>query len=100
MTRKHDNGDQPSGGETTWMRGALLAGGAHWLPGHFGDIKLLVSNASFSYHLCCIIGLSGSSMNKYRYWSDTIWQRTGQDLLTWRRHVEAFAEPRDTTAAQ
>ena len=35
-----------------------------------------------------------------KYWSDTIWQRTDQDRLTWRRHADAFAQPRDTTAAQ
>ena len=34
-----------------------------------------------------------------KYWSDTIWQRTAQDRVTWRRHAEAFAQPRDTTAA-
>ena len=34
-----------------------------------------------------------------KYWSDTIWQRTAQYLLYWRRHSEAFAQPRDTTAA-
>ena len=33
------------------------------------------------------------------YWSDTIWQRKAQDMVIWRRHVEAFAQPRDTTAA-
>ncbi len=26
------------------------------------------------------------------YWSDTIWQRTAQDRLTWRRHDEAFTK--------
>ena len=35
-----------------------------------------------------------------KYCSDTIWQRTAQDRLTWRRHAEAFAQPRGTTAAQ
>ena len=36
-----------------------------------------------------------------KYWSDTIWQRTAQYMLTWRRHaVVVFAQPRDTTAAQ
>ena len=35
-----------------------------------------------------------------KYWSDMIWQRTAQDKLTWRRHAEAFAQTRDTTAAQ
>ena len=34
-----------------------------------------------------------------KYWSDTIWQRTGQDMVIWIRHAEAFAQPRDTTAA-
>ena len=34
-----------------------------------------------------------------KYWNDTIRQRTAQDMLTWRRHAEAFAQPRDTTAA-
>ena len=34
-----------------------------------------------------------------KYWSDTIWQRTAQDRVIWRRHAEAFALPRDTTAA-
>ena len=34
-----------------------------------------------------------------KYWSDTIWQRTAQYMITWRRHAEAFAQPRDTTAA-
>ena len=28
-----------------------------------------------------------------------IWQRTAQDRVIWRRHGEAFAQPRDTTAA-
>ena len=31
-----------------------------------------------------------------KYWSDTIWQRTAQDRVIWRRHAEAFAQPRDT----
>ena len=35
-----------------------------------------------------------------KYWRDTIWQRTAQDRLTWRWHADAFAQPRDTTAAQ
>ena len=34
--------------------------------------------------------------NLDKYWSDTIWQRSAQDRLTWRRHEEAFAQPRDT----
>ena len=34
-----------------------------------------------------------------KYWSDTIWQRKAQDRVVWRRHAEAFAQPRDTTAA-
>ena len=33
------------------------------------------------------------------YGNDTIWQRTAQDRLTWRRHAEAFTQPQDTTAA-
>ena len=36
-------------------------------------------------------------LDKYR--GDTIWQRTTQDGLTWRRHAEVLAQPRDTTAA-
>ena len=32
--------------------------------------------------------------------SNTIWRRTELDRLIWRRHAEAFAQPRDTTAAQ
>ena len=45
----------------------------------------------------------GRPANRWRddldkYWSDTIWERSAQDRLTWRRHVEAFAQPRDTTA--
>ena len=35
-----------------------------------------------------------------KYWSNTIWQRTAQDRLIWRRHAEAFAQPRDTTVSQ
>ena len=35
-----------------------------------------------------------------KYWSDAIRQRTAQNRLIWRRHAEAFAQPRDTTAAQ
>ena len=35
-----------------------------------------------------------------KYWSNTIWQRTPHDRLTLRRHADAFAQPRDTTAAQ
>ena len=38
--------------------------------------------------------------NLDKYWSDTIWQWTAQDRVIWRRHGEAFAQPRDTTAAQ
>ena len=34
-----------------------------------------------------------------KYWSDTIWQKIAQYRLTWRPHAEAFAQPRDTTAA-
>ena len=34
-----------------------------------------------------------------KYWSDPIWQRKAQDRVIWRRHAEAFAQPRDTTAA-
>ena len=34
-----------------------------------------------------------------KYWSNTIWQRTAQYILTWRGHCEALAQPRDTTAA-
>ena len=34
-----------------------------------------------------------------KYWSDTIWQGTVQDRVIWRRHAEAFAQPRDTMAA-
>ena len=33
-----------------------------------------------------------------KYWSDTIWQKTAQYRLTWKRHAEAFAQPRDNTA--
>ena len=36
-------------------------------------------------------------LDKYR--SDTIWQTTAQDRVIWRWHDEAFAQPRDTTAA-
>ena len=35
-----------------------------------------------------------------RIMSDTIWQRTAQDRLTWRRHAEAVDQQRDTAAAQ
>ena len=34
-----------------------------------------------------------------KYWSETIWQRKAQYRVIWRRHAEAFAQPRDTTAA-
>ena len=34
-----------------------------------------------------------------KYWDHTIWQWTAQGRLTWKRHAEAFAQPRDTTAA-
>ena len=34
-----------------------------------------------------------------QYCSDTIRQKTAEDRVTWRRHAEAFAQPRDTTAA-
>ena len=35
----------------------------------------------------------------HKYGSDAIWQRTAQNRVIWRRHAEAFAQPRDTTAA-
>ena len=34
-----------------------------------------------------------------KYCTDAIWQRTWQNMLTWRRHSEAFARPRDETKA-
>ena len=34
------------------------------------------------------------------YWKGTIWQRIAQDRQMWKQHVEAFAQPRDTVAAQ
>ena len=34
-----------------------------------------------------------------KHWSDTMWQRKAQDRVIWRRHAEAFAQPRNTTAA-
>ena len=34
------------------------------------------------------------------YWKGTIWQRIAQDSQMWKQHAEAFAQPRDTTAAQ
>ena len=34
------------------------------------------------------------------YWKDTIWQRIAQDRQMWKLHAEAFAQPRDTVAAQ
>ena len=47
--------------------------------------------------LLIIIIMPGQILDKY--WSDTIWQRTAQDRVIWRRHAEAFAQPQDTTAA-
>ena len=34
---------------------------------------------------------SGGETTWTKYWSDTIWQRTAQDRLTWRGHAEAFS---------
>ena len=34
------------------------------------------------------------------YWKGTIWQRIAQDRQMWKQHAEAFAQPRDTMAAQ
>ncbi|KAK2184814.1 hypothetical protein NP493_252g05078 [Ridgeia piscesae] len=34
------------------------------------------------------------------YWKSTIWQRIAQDRQMWMQHAEAFAQPRDTMAAQ
>ena len=36
------------------------------------------------------------------YWMGTIWQRIAKDRhnIMWKQHVEAFAQPRDTMAAQ
>ena len=34
------------------------------------------------------------------YWKGTIWQRIAQDMQMWKQHAEAFAQPRDTMAAQ
>ena len=48
------------------------------------------------YLLCICTYYIVSTLDKY--WSNTIWQRTAQDRVTWRRHAEAFAQPRDTTA--
>ena len=42
----------------------------------------------------------GETTSLDKYWRDPIWQRTAQYRLTWRRHAESFAQPRDTTATQ
>ena len=34
------------------------------------------------------------------YWKGTIWQRIAEDTQMWKQHAEAFAQPRDTMAAQ
>ena len=34
------------------------------------------------------------------YWKGTIGQRIAQDRQMWKQHAEAFAQPRDTMAAQ
>ena len=34
------------------------------------------------------------------YWKGTIWQRIAQYRQMWKQHAEAFAQPRDTMAAQ
>ena len=34
------------------------------------------------------------------YWMVTIWQRIAQDRHAWKQHAEAFAQPRDSMAAQ
>ena len=33
-----------------------------------------------------------------KYWSNTIFQSTAQDRLTWRRHAEAITQPRDANS--
>ena len=52
----------------------------------------------YNYYYNLLLILWRDNLDKYR--SDSIWQRTAQDRLIWRQHVEAFAQPRDTTAAQ
>ena len=47
------------------------------------------------------IALRGIIINKLFYLvldesRDTIWRRKIQDMLTWRRHADAFAQPQDT----
>ena len=34
-----------------------------------------------------------------KYWSDTTWQRTAHDRVTWRWHAEDIVHPRNITAA-
>ena len=34
------------------------------------------------------------------YWKGAIWQRIAQHRQTWKQHAEAFAQPRNTMAAQ
>ena len=34
------------------------------------------------------------------YWKGTTWQMMAQDRQMWKQHAEAFAQPRDTKAAQ
>lgn len=34
------------------------------------------------------------------FWRSAIWRREAQDRLTWKKHAEAFAQQRDTTAAR
>ena len=34
------------------------------------------------------------------YWNGTFWQSIAQDRQMWKQHVEAFAQPWDTMAAQ
>ena len=44
----------------------------------------------------------GTILMNSEFWKDAIWQRRAQDRLTWKWHMEAFAQRLDTcmTAAQ
>ena len=74
MTRKYVKEDQPSGGETTWTNtGAKRYGRGQDKTGSFGDDMLRPSPNHGT-------------------------QRLPNDDVN-IRHAEAFAQPRDTTAA-
>ena len=100
VTTLQTQGKDPGQRDTTKNHGRL--GGIRQTPGYLQKQPCHLPEETGVQLLCAEKTRETSQAVERRpgqILSDTIWQRTAQDRVIWRRHAEAFAQPRDTTAA-